>query len=104
MAFLWEMINLVRLQIIEQFHQIKGISQIDVMQKKSNDVNVRIDIKMIDTRGVEGARPSNYSVHLVAFFQQQVGQITSILAGDPGDQRAFHLDLAVYLIDEVAAK
>jgi hypothetical protein len=25
-------------------------------------------------------------VNLVAFFQQQIGQITSILAGDPGDQ------------------
>jgi hypothetical protein len=30
-------------------------------------------------------------VNLVAFFQQQIGQIASILAGDPGDQGALHL-------------
>ena len=46
---------------------------------------------MIDPGGVEGARPPDYSVNLVAFFQQQIGQITSILAGDPGDQGALHL-------------
>jgi hypothetical protein len=59
---------------------------------------------MIDAGGVKGARPPDYSVNLVAFFQQQIGQITSILAGDPGDQGALHLDLAVYLIEELAAK
>src|SRR6266550_2381400 len=61
------------------------------MQKKTDAVNVRIDVKMIDAGGVEGARPPDYSVNLVAFFQQQIGQITSILAGDPGDQGALHL-------------
>src|SRR5205807_4022163 len=86
MALRAEMINFVRLQIIKQFHQINGVSQIAVMQKKSDDVNVRIDIEMIDARGVEGASPSNYSMHLVAFSQQEISQITSILAGDPGDQ------------------
>src|SRR5207249_7381087 len=56
-----EMINFIRFQIVEQLHQINRVGQIAVMQKKSDTVNVRIDIKMIDTRGVEGARPSNYS-------------------------------------------
>src|SRR6266550_6364299 len=63
MALCAEMINFVRLQIIKQFHKINGVSQIAVMQKKSDAVNVRIDIEMIDARGVEGARPSNYSVN-----------------------------------------
>src|SRR5438045_5861459 len=61
------------------------------MQKKTDAVNVRIDVKMIDAGGIEGARPPDYSVNLVAFFQQQIGQITSILAGDPGNQGALHL-------------
>src|SRR5207253_6358538 len=60
--------------------------EIAVVQEQPHAVNVRIDIKMIDAGGVEGARPPDYSVNLVAFFQQQIGQITSILAGDPGDQ------------------
>src|SRR2546423_9809446 len=61
------------------------------MQKKTDAVNVRVDVKMIDAGSVEGARPPDYSVNLVAFCQQQIGQITSILAGDPGDQGALHL-------------
>src|SRR5437868_3132393 len=61
------------------------------MQKKTDAVNVRVDVKMIDAGSVEGARPPDYSVNLVTFFQQQIGQITSILAGDPGDQGALHL-------------
>src|SRR5207253_10370064 len=65
--------------------------EIAVVQEQPHAVNVRIDIKMIDAGGVEGARPPDYSVNLVAFFQQQIGQITSILAGDPGDQGALHL-------------
>src|SRR5436853_2979398 len=69
MALRAEMVNLIRLQIIKQFHQINGISQIAVMEKKSDAVNVRVDIKMIDAGGVEGAGAPDYSVNLVAFFQ-----------------------------------
>jgi hypothetical protein len=86
-----EVIDFVRLQFIKQLHQIHRVREIAVVQEQPHAVNVRIDIKMIDASGVEGARPPDYSVNLVAFFQQQIGQITSILAGDPGDQGALHL-------------
>ena len=34
-------------------------------------------------------------MHFITFLKQQVGQITSVLAGDAGNERFFHVDLAV---------
>ena len=50
---------------------------------------------MIDARSVEGARAPDDPVHFVAFPEQEIGKITSVLAGDAGDERAFHVDLAL---------
>ena len=60
------------------------------MQKHSDPIDVRIGVKMIDTRSVECAGTANDPVHLVAFLQQQIGQITSVLTSDPGNERLFH--------------
>src|SRR4029079_11082032 len=54
-------------------------------------VYVRISVKVINSRGVKCAGTSNYSVHFVAFPKQQIRQITSILAGNAGDQCLFHV-------------
>ena len=43
-----EVINLVRLQLVNQFHEIHRIAQIAVVQKQAHAVDVRIGIKMID--------------------------------------------------------
>ena len=85
-----EMINLVRLQFVKKLHQIDRIAEVAVMKKHSDVVNVRIGVEMIDARGVERAGATNDPVDFVAFLQQQIGQITSVLAGDAGDQRPFH--------------
>jgi hypothetical protein len=55
------------------------------MQEQANTIDVRVNVKMIDTRGVECAGAANNSMHLVAFFQQQIGQITSVLTGNAGN-------------------
>ena len=55
------------------------------MQKHSDAVDVWIGIKMIDARSVERAGAANDAVDFVAFLQQQISQITSVLAGDAGD-------------------
>jgi hypothetical protein len=51
---------------------------------------MRIGIKVIDARGVEGAGAPNDAMNFVAFLEQQFGQITSVLAGDTGNQRLSH--------------
>ena len=46
---------------------------------------------MVNAGSVERAGAANDAVDFVAFFEQQFGQITSVLAGDAGDQRFLHL-------------
>ena len=60
------------------------------MQKQSDAVYVRIGVEMINARSVERAGAANDPVDFVAFLQQQISQITSVLAGDAGDQCPFH--------------
>src|SRR5690242_20024452 len=50
---------------------------------------VRVAIEVIDPRGVERAGTADEAVNLVPSLQQELGQIRAVLAGDPGDQRAF---------------
>jgi hypothetical protein len=45
---------------------------------------MRILIDMIDSVGVEGAGPTDNSMDLVAFTEEQLSQITTVLACDPG--------------------
>ncbi len=57
---------------------------------------MRILIDVIDSVGVEGAGPADNSMDLVAFAEEQLSQITTVLACDTGYQCALHLNL-VYL-------
>jgi hypothetical protein len=49
---------------------------------------------MIDSIGVEGAGPADNSMDLVAFAEEQLSQITTVLACNTSYQGAFHLNLA----------
>ncbi len=90
MALRTEMINFIRLQSVKKFDQVDRIAQIAVVQKHAHPVDVRIGIKMVDARSVKCAGAANDPVHFVAFLQQQIGQITTILAGDAGNERLLH--------------
>ena len=37
-----------------------------------------------------GARSANDAVDLVALFQEQVGEVATVLTRDPGDESALH--------------
>ena len=84
------MVNFVRLQLVEQLHQIHRIAQVAVVQEQPDAVDVRIGVKMIDARRVERARAPDDAVDFVAFFEQQIGEIAAVLSGDPGDERFLH--------------
>ena len=61
-----------------------------MVQEHAHAVDVRVGVKMIDARRVEGAGAPDDTVNFVAFFEQQIGQVTAVLAGDAGDERASH--------------
>jgi hypothetical protein len=51
---------------------------------------------MIDSIGVEGAGPADNPMDLVAFAEEQLSQITAVLACNTSYQGAFHLNLACF--------
>ena len=48
---------------------------------------MRVAVEVVDPAGVEGARPADDAVDLVALAEQQLGEVRPVLPGDPGDQR-----------------
>ena len=50
-------------------------------------------IDMIYSIGVEGAGPADNPMDLVAFAEEQLGQVATILACDPGYKSSFHSNL-----------
>jgi hypothetical protein len=66
MALGTEVINLIRLQAIEQLDEVHGIGQIAVVEKETDAVDVRVLVKMIDPPGIKGAGAPDNSVDLIA--------------------------------------
>ncbi len=95
MALRGEVVNFVRLQLVNQFHQVDRVAQVAVVQKHPHAVDVRIGIKMIDARGVKGAGAPDDAVNFVALFEQQVRQVAAILSGDASNECFLHARLAL---------
>jgi hypothetical protein len=48
MALRAEMVNLVRLEVVDELHEIPAISEVAVVEKKPNSINVWVRIYMIN--------------------------------------------------------
>ena len=57
------------------------------MQLESHVSFVRIAIQVVDAVGIERRGTALDAVHLVAFREQELGEIGAVLAGDAGNQR-----------------
>jgi hypothetical protein len=55
------------------------------MQFEFGVINMRILVEMVDTVGVKQGRTTLDTMYGVAFFQQQLSQIGTVLAGNAGD-------------------
>ena len=85
-----EVVDLVRLDLLDDADQVGGIGQIAVMQVQAHAALVRILVQMIDAVGVERGGAALDAVNLVALVEQQLRQVGAVLAGDAGDQGSFH--------------
>ncbi len=70
MALRPQMIDLIWLDLIDQFHQMDGIGEISVMKEEFHPVNVRILVEMVDAIRVKGARAPKNPVDLEPLLQQ----------------------------------
>ncbi len=90
MALGAQVIDLIRLHLLDDPDQVGGIGEIAVVQHQAWIELVGILVEMIDAGGVEAAGPALDAMYHVALLQQQLRQIGAILAGDAGDEGAFH--------------
>jgi len=86
MALGAQVVDLVGLHFLNDAGQVAGVAEVAVVQLEAGIVDVRILVDVVHTLGVKGAGAALDAVHDVTFFQQQLGQIGAVLAGDAGDE------------------
>lgn len=80
-----EVVDFVRLDGSQNPSNLRSICQVAVMQKHSSFGVVWITVEMVDSLGVECRSSTNDAVNFISLFQQEVGQMRTILACDAGD-------------------
>jgi hypothetical protein len=84
------MVDFIGAYAIEQPREIERIGKIAVVEKEADTMDVGVGVKVIDPRRVEGRSAPDDSVDFVPLFQEEIGEITPVLAGDTRDERFLH--------------
>ena len=85
MALRRQVVDFIRLHLLDDVHQAGGIGHVAVVQNERAALFMRILVQVVDAVGIEQRSAALDAVHLVAFFQQQFGEIGAVLAGNAGD-------------------
>jgi hypothetical protein len=86
-----EIIDLVRLHLLDDAYQIGGVREISVVEDEPGILLVKILIKVVDPAGVEERAPALDAVYLISLLKQQLRKIGSILTGDACNKCSFHV-------------
>jgi hypothetical protein len=70
MALGGEMIDLVRLDMVEQLDQVRRIGNVPVVQKEPHVIDVEVLREVVDTPGVERGGTVNNAMHLIVFGEE----------------------------------
>ncbi|GAA3169618.1 hypothetical protein GCM10020255_057430 [Rhodococcus baikonurensis] len=74
-----KVVHLVRLDLREQRHQARSVTEVTVVKEKPRIHMVGVHINVVDPRSVERRRSTDQSVNLVAFGEQQLGEVRAVL-------------------------
>jgi hypothetical protein len=85
-----EVVDLVGADVIEESGEGAAIGKVGVVQEKAGAGRVYVLIYVIDAVGVEAGGAAFQAMDLVAFVEEQLGEIRAILAGYARDECAFH--------------
>jgi hypothetical protein len=80
MALGGQVIDFVRLDIVDQMANLPGVAQVAKMEKKTGSVFMRVHIEMVNAPGIEGAGPAYQTMHFITLGQEKLGQIAAVLA------------------------
>src|SRR6476661_7801228 len=86
-----EVVNLIGLHFLNDANQVGGVGQVAVVVGQAGVfVPVLIGHEVVDTVGVEQRGAALDAVHVVTLFEQKLGEVGTVLAGDAGDEGNFH--------------
>ena len=88
-ALCGEIVNFVRLNLLDDANEVRRIGEVAIMQEKANAGLMRVMIQMIDTIGVDQRRPPLHAMHDIVFGKEKLGEERAVLPGDAGDQGHF---------------
>jgi hypothetical protein len=98
MALGCQVVDLIRLDLLENTDQVGGIGQISIMKDKVSVVHMGVLIQVVDAVGVEQGSPALDAVDFIAFFKEEFGQVGAVLAGAAGDEYfGFQLPVCLFL-------
>lgn len=82
-----EIVDLVGADGVEPAAEGGGVGEIGVVELHESLVSVvRVDVDVVDPLGVEVGGAADEAVDLVAFLEEEFGEIGAVLAGDAGDE------------------
>lgn len=87
MALRREVVDFVRLHILNNADEVRGIGQIAVVQDKPPIRLMRILIQVVNPLGVEGGRPAFAAMHDIALVQQKLACALSVRRQGPAKMK-----------------
>ena len=96
MALRGEIVDFIRLDLLNQPDQIGGIGEIAVVQKEMDVLRMKIAVQVLDPSAVERRRAPPQAVNDVTLLQEKLGEIRAVLPSHTRDKRNFrHNDPAM---------
>jgi len=88
-----EMVDLIGPEVVDEIGHLLGIGQVAIVEKEPDIRKMRIFIEMVDPAAVEATGTANEAVDFVALMKKKFGKIGTVLAGDSGNERFFHIKI-----------
>ncbi|WRX09742.1 hypothetical protein QQP08_002229 [Theobroma cacao] len=83
-----QIVNLVGPDGVEPATKRGSVGEVSVMElHPSLERVVRVDVDVVNTLRIEVGRPADQAVDFVAFVEEELGQVRTILTCDASDQR-----------------
>jgi len=84
-----QVIDLIRLHLLHDADEVRGVRQITVVQVQPHPALVWILIQVVDAVGIKGRGAALDAVDLVTLIQQEFRKVGAVLPGNARDQCFF---------------
>ena len=81
-----EVVDFLRLGLLDDTDKAGGIRHVPVVQHQAALRVVRIAVQVIDALRIEKGSAALYAVDDIALIEQELGEVRTVLPGDPGNQ------------------